>query len=101
MVSVPCKLCRGDGVVQREMPSKVPLTRLEGGVTGFVQREKTCPDCGGFGTCTEEKSHYDDETGAVQDPPKTRVVTRTVCYRCQANSDELCTCDKPMRSVFE
>ena len=33
MVSVPCKMCSGDGKVKREMPSKVPLCRLEGGAT--------------------------------------------------------------------
>jgi hypothetical protein len=39
MVSVPCQMCSGDGKVKREMPSKVPLCRLEGGATGFVERE--------------------------------------------------------------
>ena len=39
MVSVPCQMCSGDGKVKREMPLKVPLCRLEGGATGFVERE--------------------------------------------------------------
>lgn len=39
MVSESCKRCGGEGKVQVDMPTKVPLSRLEGGATGFVVRE--------------------------------------------------------------
>ena len=38
-VSEPCERCSGQGKIEIEMPKKVPLERLEGGATGFVQRE--------------------------------------------------------------
>ena len=42
-VSEPCERCSGQGKVDIEMPRKVPLERLEGGATGFVQREYAHP----------------------------------------------------------
>lgn len=105
MVSEQCKRCNGDGKVQRDMPAKVPLHRLEGGATGFVQREHTCPDCSGFGTVTGERrigAHDDPHIANSQNPianSTRKSKSRSTCYRCQASSDDLCTCQKPLHAA--
>jgi hypothetical protein len=85
----PCDSCHGSGMVEREKPSRVPLERLEGGVTGFIVRERSCLSCDGTGLMVDDtemlaRKGRSDE-GAV-------TVGRR-CYRCQAASLDLCTCN--------
>ena len=99
MAPAVCKRCDGNGKVNRDLPSKVPLHRLECGSTGFVQREYTCPDCEGFGTTLQEKEiSAEADVNAAPTEKSVARKSRTTCYRCQADGVNLCTCDQPLHA---